>query len=285
MTAMLIGTAFGSQAQTSFGNPKATDGTYIVKYDMDKGDWAASNDFEIDETFVLAVDITGNTTLEEFIASTSRDPKVIGNGIGFVFYTENVIPEGGATPGPIEGRMKRIKDNIYGVTFNFMQYTKSRYRDEWFGPNADYTEYMATAKDFVTEFNATLFGFRWASAAENGIDWYSVPQDGLFPFKSAAYTGTKTSPEFYKEDSDLYDEDFFLGQFTDWAGYGSPFAYKDLAGSAGIHDIQADTSIETVTTEYFDLQGHKLYQEPANGLFIKKDIKADGSIKASKIIK
>lgn len=55
----------------------------------------------------------------------------------------------------------------------------------------------------------------------------------------------------------------------------------DLSGIEGV----VESGAETVSSEYYDLQGRKLYGEPANGLFIRKDIKADGSVKAVKIAK
>lgn len=55
----------------------------------------------------------------------------------------------------------------------------------------------------------------------------------------------------------------------------------DLSGIEGV----VDNGVETVASEYYDLQGRKLYNEPANGLFIRKDIKADGSVKSVKVVK
>lgn len=55
----------------------------------------------------------------------------------------------------------------------------------------------------------------------------------------------------------------------------------ELSGIEGV----VDNGVETVASEYYDLQGRKLYNEPANGLFIRKDIKADGSVKSVKVVK
>ena len=55
----------------------------------------------------------------------------------------------------------------------------------------------------------------------------------------------------------------------------------DLSGIEGV----VDNGVETVASEYYDLQGRKLYNEPVNGLFIRKDIKADGSVKSVKVVK
>lgn len=53
--------------------------------------------------------------------------------------------------------------------------------------------------------------------------------------------------------------------------------------TSGIEIVEE--AVETVASEYYDLQGRKLYNEPANGLFIRKDIKADGSVKSVKVVK
>jgi hypothetical protein len=50
-----------------------------------------------------------------------------------------------------------------------------------------------------------------------------------------------------------------------------------------VNTVVADA--ETVGVEYFNMQGQKLAQEPANGFFIKKEIKSNGSIQATKVIK
>ena len=51
--------AIHSWADHRLNNPIGPDGYYIVKWDCEKNDWATSNDVEYDETFVLAVDLTG----------------------------------------------------------------------------------------------------------------------------------------------------------------------------------------------------------------------------------
>lgn len=60
--------------------------------------------------------------------------------------------------------------------------------------------------------------------------------------------------------------------------------YKINPELSGIEGV-VDNGVETVASEYYDLQGRKLYNEPANGLFIRKDIKADGSVKSVKVVK
>ncbi len=60
--------------------------------------------------------------------------------------------------------------------------------------------------------------------------------------------------------------------------------YKINPSLSGISSV-VDNGAETVASEYYDLQGRKLSVEPQNGLFIRKDVKADGSVKAVKVVK
>lgn len=70
--------------------------------------------------------------------------------------------------------------------------------------------------------------------------------------------------------------------FVSYKGFTNVFKINpELSGI----DSVVESGAETVSSEYYDLQGRKLYGEPANGLFIRKDIKADGSVKAVKIAK
>ncbi|MCM1503736.1 MAG: hypothetical protein NC127_00865 [Muribaculum sp.] len=60
--------------------------------------------------------------------------------------------------------------------------------------------------------------------------------------------------------------------------------FKINPSLSGIEGV-VDNGAETVASEYYDLQGRKLSVEPMNGLFIRKDVKADGSVKAVKVVK
>lgn len=52
---------------------------------------------------------------------------------------------------------------------------------------------------------------------------------------------------------------------------------------SGIENIVSNAA--TVAVEYYNIQGQKLNAAPANGLYIKKAIKADGSVEAIKAVK
>ncbi len=56
-------------------------------------------------------------------------------------------------------------------------------------------------------------------------------------------------------------------------------------GEAGIDNVAADSNAEVVATEYYNIQGQKLNTVPETGIFVKKNIKADGSVKAVKVVK
>ncbi|MBQ8773359.1 MAG: hypothetical protein IJZ17_02640 [Muribaculaceae bacterium] len=54
-------------------------------------------------------------------------------------------------------------------------------------------------------------------------------------------------------------------------------------GDTGIENVVSNAA--TVAVEYYNIQGQKLNAAPANGLYIKKAIKADGSVEAVKAVK
>lgn len=279
--------ATSASAQT-FGNPKDKDGNYIVKWDPVKEAFADANDWEIDETFIFAIDVTGSG-FEDGLATTGRGS--IGRSLAYDLYVTS-SPEGTTGKANIDGRLMHIKGNVYGMTVNFFQQHTSRFADDHLMPNADYTEYGCCEPGAVTTWDANLFPFGW-SADNPGAEWWdaiATPIQGAFPFASAPYTGTKTSPEFFFGDVTAEDECPFAGldpgsyhsMCDNWGGYAAPEKYEDVA-QTGIEEIVSDA--EVVATNYIDLQGRKLSAEPANGLFIRQDIKADGTTTAVKIVK
>lgn len=288
--ALLLGTV--SMSAQEFGNPKDADGFYIVKWDPTTEAFAESNDWEIDETFIFAIDVTG-TALETALKEASRNPDVLGRGVAYDIYTTNLVPEGG-TGSSIDGRLMHIKDNVYGLTMNFYQQAVTRYKDAMFVPNSDYTDYACLAEGQVTEFSSNIFGFGW-SADNGGAEWWdgvAAPIQGVFNFRSAAYTGTKTSEAYYADDEAIlaadpqpfagWDAGSYASMVAGWGGYASPKAY-DVATS-GINAVAVDNS-PVVTTEYYNFQGQRLNNAPENGMFIVKSIKANGSYNATKVVK
>jgi len=178
----------------TLNNPVGTDGRYIVKYDCAAGAFAESNDMELDETFVFAVDVTG-TWLENWLKDTPA-AEGASRGVAINKWTSR---------GDVSGetnRMKQIDGNIWGMTVNYAQIAV-----------ADFSEALKT--DSVLYVYAQIFGFEYTDS-DPGAGWWmwadqevattqAEGSDCLFTF--APYTGTKTSPELYAddfEDGDIY---------------------------------------------------------------------------------
>lgn len=190
----------------TINNPVGEDGRYIVKYNCAAGAFAASNDMEVDETFVFAVDLTG-TWLAEWLTETPQNAGA-SRGVAFNNWTNY-----GDTNGDFR-RLKQISGNIWGVTCNFAQLMVN--------PTEAPKAVMA---DSVVYVYGQLFGFEYTP--ENpGLGWWmwgaeaveTTQADGtdcLFTF--APYTGTKTSAELYADD--FADGDIYGFELT---GYAAP---------------------------------------------------------------
>lgn len=178
LLSFLFVSAFLFSAQ-QLNNPIGTDGCYIVKWDCEKGGFASSNDFEADETFTFAIDITG-TQWVEYLAT----PGSVGTrGIATNFSTS----EGEQSR---DGdRLYRIQGNIYGKTINLSQLSQVAFN---------------TYSGSQVLVYSNLFGFEY-TADNNGAIWYQYPSQDILPdgncfFKTAPYTGTHTCPVFYTQD-------------------------------------------------------------------------------------
>ena len=178
----------------TLNNPIGTDGRYIVKYDCASGQFAESNDMELDQTFVFAVDVTG-TWLENWLKDT---PAAEGASRGLAI---NKWTSQGDVNGDTN-RMKQISGNIWGMTVNYAQIA-----------TADFS--AALLPDSVLYVYAQIFGFEY-TADNPGAGWWmwadqpveTTQADGsdcLFAF--VPYTGAKTSADLYAddfEDGDIY---------------------------------------------------------------------------------
>lgn len=60
--------------------------------------------------------------------------------------------------------------------------------------------------------------------------------------------------------------------------------YNITHAAAGVDNVAKD-NVEVVAVEYYNIQGQKLNAAPENGIFIQKNIKADGSINNVKVVK
>lgn len=264
LTFLFLMLVMGSKSQT-LNNPKDADGYYIVKWDCATDSWAVSNNVEVDQTFVFAVDVTG-TPFENWLKETPTAAEAT-RALAINKWTNFGDVSGGTN------RLKQIRGNIYGASWNIKQMASTM------------DVASATGIDSVLYVYGQVFGFEF-TATNPGAGWWMWPSEiaggtAIDPgtgaiFRTLPYTGTKTSDEFY---SDEYVGGLFLSNNTPEKGYTVPCAIL-----TGISDhLKADSPV--VDHEYYNLQGVKLLRVPQKGLYIHKAIKADGSSVSTKELK
>jgi len=261
--------AWGMNVNAQLNNPKDASGNQIYRWDCANNQFATSNNFEIDETVVFAVDVT-NSPLEAWLLATA--PAGQTRSIAFDFNTQ----WGG---GGCDGRFIKIKGNIYGCTLNFAQLITSR-QNQLKLLNVGGTGVTALTVGTSVTLNSNIFGFAF-TATEPGADWWQLPMQNAngANLVTAPYTGTKTSPEFYKADLDAVST-FFPNSFGDWMGYAAPCV-----------SIPTDVKNPFVSNspivgyEYYNLLGAKLLMKPEGGMYLQKVIREDGTSVTTKIFK
>ncbi len=261
MAAAMVALSAGAETFT-VKNPVGTDGRYIVKYDCEKGQFAESNDMEVDETFVFAVDVTG-TWLEDALKKPAT-AEGASRGVAFNNWTNY-----GDTNGDFR-RLKQISGNIYGTTANFAQLMVN---EELKG--------NAVMTDSVVYVYGQLFIFEYTS--ENpGAGWWmwedQTPEVTLAPgadcfFAFAPYTGTKTSEPLYADDYE--NGDIFGFGIT---GYAAPC----LEEATAVEDINSNLNV--VAVEYFNILGVRLNAAPENGVYVKTNVLENGKRISEKVI-
>lgn len=174
LTILALAASIGtlSAAQT-LNNPIGSDGCYIVKWDCNSGSFAAANDFEVDETFTFAVDITGTQWVAWLAADNTR--RLATN------FGTNGTGNGIARDGD---RLFHISGNIWGKTIKLTQLGTCN---------------MTTGQQQAIYSN--LFGF------DTNGGWWQNPSEDIVGnsdcfFRTAAYTGTHTCPDFTTADYD-----------------------------------------------------------------------------------
>ena len=223
--------AANSWADYRLNNPVGADGYYIVKWDCENNTWASSNDVEYDETFVLAVDLTG-TMYESWVNS----PQSI-NGVNYP--VENTIvslntfrgSKGGNEYKDNRARLWHIRDNIYGAMYNFAQFET---KDGWTNTTPAlgeqtkiYARMFASATLFSdrcypidpTQKKGSVWDFqdRW---------WAAVDDQPLFVF--APYTGTKTGAAFTTQEMTPGTHIFYdNNHYVVGNGYAAPCSVND----------------------------------------------------------
>lgn len=254
-------------ADPVLNNPKDANGNMIFKWDCATNSFATSNDFEIDQNVVFAVDVTG-TPLEAWL---TQAPTGITRAIAFDFWTQ--------WGGNLDGRFAKIKTNIYGATLNFAQFATSRQKQliMFQGTSAAGTAFTVGTQ---TELYSNIFGFGYTLATKDwGTEWWQNAMITAVSMKTAPYTGTKISAEYFKGDQD--NTNFYPGGFDDWGGYAAPCA------SLVITDVKNPSVSDSpiVGYEYYTILGGKLQKQPQSGMYIQKAIRENGTLTTTKIFK
>lgn len=179
-----------SYAAQTLNNPIGADGCYIVKWDCANNRFASSNDFEVDETFTFAVDVTGTQWVEWLSANSARR---LATNFGLTGTGNGIARDG--------DRLFHITGNIWGKTINIAQLATASVNKTIGQQQAVYSN---------------LFGF--------DIDggWWMEPSDDIVGnsdcfFRTATYTGKHTCPNFSTAD--------YEGNPYNWinqAGYAVP---------------------------------------------------------------
>jgi hypothetical protein len=250
----------------TLNNPKDGAGHYIVKWDCSENAFADTNDFEADETFIFAVDVTG-TAWEQWLNET---PTAAGatRALAINKWTNWGDVSGGTN------RLKQISGNIYGATWNIAQIA-----------TAEALINNSVMVDSVVYIYGQVFGYEFTD--ENpGANWWMWPESipggtAIDPgagtgaiFKTLPYTGTKTSEEFW---SDAYVGGLFFSNNTPEKGYTVPCA--ELITS--VPEIVIPDA-KVIGHEYYNIMGQRLPKEPLKGFYFDKMLKDDGTYKVIK---
>ena len=223
--------AGNSWADYRLNNPVGADGYYIVKWDCENNTWASSNDVEYDETFVLAVDLTG-TMYESWVNNPQSR-----NGVNYP--VENTIvslntfrgSKGGNMYKDNRARLWHIRDNIYGAMYNFAQFETE---GGWTNTTPALGE---QTKIYARMFaSATLFSDRCypidptqkkGSIWDYQENWWCYQNDQpLFVF--APYTGTKTGAAFTTQEMTPGTHIFYdNNHYVVGNGYAAPCSVND----------------------------------------------------------
>ncbi|MBQ0136714.1 MAG: Ig-like domain-containing protein [Bacteroidales bacterium] len=212
--------------------PVGKDGYYIVKWDCEKNTWAESNGMEYDETFVLAIDLTG-TPYESWVKNAQSAGGVNYPVDNTVVSLNTFLNDRGNEYTDNRARLWHIRDNIYGAMYNFAQFEMKN------GGNNPTPAIGAQTKIYTRIFeSATLFSdrcfpitpsadYQKGSVWSYKDEWYSAKDNEPF-FVFAPYTGTKTGAEFTTEEQTpgtyiFYDKDHYVVS----KGYSAPCSVND----------------------------------------------------------
>ena len=140
----------------ALNNPKDNAGHYIVKWDCATSAFADTNDFEADETFTFAVDVTG-TPWENWLKET---PTAEGatRALAINKWTNWGDVSGGTN------RLQEIAPNIFGATWNITQMA-----------TAEELKAKSVTVDSVVFIYGQVFGFEFTET-NPGANWWMWPE-------------------------------------------------------------------------------------------------------------
>ncbi|MDR2556505.1 MAG: hypothetical protein LBC49_02185 [Bacteroidales bacterium] len=271
----LLAFAFIAKADHDLpANWNADGGHHNYVYDCQTGAIVSSLP-QLDETFTLAVDITGDEELLKFINEWT--PSVDGAQKSLALHFWNDLGNAG------DARLMQIEGNIYGVTINL----KYLVANAGASPvNPDLSNYLLN--DSVYWWHAMVVGFCY-NETEGGIDWWKFNSTGasgarpdydfgVIHLRTAAYDGS------HAEDANFYADDFepVYPWYTETTqGMAAPCS----AAPSAIEPIMSIKDNATVVSrEYFNVLGQRLSKIPVKGMYIERAKMSNGSVVSKKLI-
>ena len=250
-------------------------GIHYVMYDCAAGKIIQALP-EVDQTFTLAVDVTGST-LMYFLNDWTLSSPGTDKSIALHLWAKDDQSKN------CDVRLMHISGNIYGAKINLKYLVGNGNGETTAFPEDFLASYKTPGKVFY--FDAAVFGFGYNTNTNViNIDWWDESAHGpggfgLIHVATAPYTGAYASdPVFNGNSNPAY---IFTGTWGYTAGLAAPCSEF----STGITPATVDPDSPIVAHEYYNLQGVKLPKEPESGLFIDKAIKANGTSVVTKILK
>lgn len=170
--------------------------------------------------------------------------------------------------------------------------------DDWLGANYLIFHMNEISEDglildvneiyFRVYVNGELFEFQ----QHDGMDL----KDDFVTMYAGVYQPTTMIPYLFDNGFDLFsfEDEFYVGFYTwdvETVGvqaiytYGDEETYSELVTVSAKEDDSVESfNAEVISTQYYDLSG-KMVTNPQGGIFIKRSVMSDGSVKVSKVAK
>lgn len=129
-----------------------------------------------------------------------------------------------------------------------------------------------TFQSFYNMSDADNVAYEFVS--DSGSDWIEITELNVESNRNQILTF---------EASALTNGEDRTGELTIRAKGCKPINIKVSQGTNAIDGVEADKDVKTV--EYYDVMGRKLNAQPENGMFIRKAVMIDGSVRTAKVAK